>query len=225
MTFARADTPSPSPSIPPDSSFFNFSVKSGSDAQTYRMLDDQNRIRDSGNGGVLSLQDSIVSGHQRAQDMVDLLKNQELQNSFGNLNSRGKQILQENQGLQSPVTIVGGAVAFWVGRSIQLFKAEQIKLTSRVEARARSGEFTLESPIMNGKLSYTGDNGVSMNMNRKIEIINSRAEMIYSATDRTFTGQIVHPLTTHIDLSIGSSQIPQTTQTDGRATINYNLNF
>jgi hypothetical protein len=221
---AEASSPTPTPSLD-ESQFLHFNAKSGDDAQTYRMLDDQNRLIDSGSHGMLNLQDSITSGHARAKQMVDLLMDQELQNSFSKLNARGREMLKENPEMKNPVTIVAGAVALWVGKTVRLLKDDTFKIETRLAARDRAGEFAMESPLLNGKLSFTAGDGVSMSMNRTIASINSRAEMNYRLRDQVFTGQLVHPLTNHLDLSFGAGQVQQSNQTDGRAALMYNLNF
>jgi hypothetical protein len=197
----------------------------GSDAPTYRMLNDQERTRESGTRSVFNYQDSIISGNQRAKDMVELLKKQQLQSAFEPLNARGKQVLQENPDLKSPTAIIAGMAALWVGRTVKLIRGDSVKLNGRIEARARSGEFSLESPIFNGRLVYTGGDGIYMNVNRSIAELNSRAEMIYSQKDQTISGALVHPLLPHLDLSFGASQFQSTNQTDGRASLQFNLNF
>jgi len=223
---AHADMESPAPTPTLDGTgILQSNGKFLDNSQTYHMLDTQNRSMESGFRGALDVQDSLVTGQQRAQQMTDLLKNQELQKVFGSLNDRGKQMLQENPEMKNPATIVAGAAALWVGRTIQLFKAESFKLSSRFEARTRTGEFSMESPLMNGKLNFTETNGLSMTMNRKIGSTDTRAEMTYNASYQVFTGQLVHPLTPHFSLLFGASQLGQTNQTDQRATIQYNLSF
>jgi hypothetical protein len=225
MLCARADQAELSPSVAPSDPLFHFHVKSGEDAQTYRMIDNQNRIMDSGSRNAVSLQDSIVSGHARAKEMVDLLKNQELQHSFGQMSQRGKQMLQENSELKNPLSIIGGAVGLWIGRSVRLIKGDSFKLDTRVEGRARSGEFSMESPILNGKFSYRADGGLNMNLNRDIEPLAVKAEMNFNQHDQTLTGSLLHPLTPHLGLSFGATQYQQSNLTAGQASINYNLNF
>ena len=218
--------PTPSPLVvQPDDPLFHFKVKPGEDAQTYRMIDEQNKIRDSGSHNIISTQDSLVSGHARAEEMVNLLKGQELQHAFGNLNEKGKQLLQDNPDLKNPVAIVAGAVSLWVGRTIKLIKDEDFKLTTHFEARARSGEFSMESPLLNGKLSFSGGNGINMNINRKIDLMNLTAEMNFNQRDQVLSGQFVHSLTPHLGLVFGATQSQQNNTSDGRASLQYNLNF
>ena len=225
ISSAQASTPTPTPYYIEGDNYLHFNAASGSDVQTLRMIDDQNRLMESGNGSMWSMQDAINNGNARAKQMVDLLKNQELQKAFVPLNAQGKQMLQENPDMKNPVAIVGGAVAFWIGRSVALIKEENFKLTTHVEARARFGEFAMESPILNGKLSYTGTDGINMKVNRKIDSISSTAEANYNATERIFSGQLVHPLIPHLDVTFGAAQLQQTNQTDGRASLQYNLSF
>jgi hypothetical protein len=222
---AQASTPTPTPYYIESDSLLHFTAPSGSDVDTLLMIDNNNRLRDSGNGSLWSQQNAINNGNARAKQMVDLLKNQDLQKAFTPLNAQGKQMLQENPDMRNPVTIVGGAAAFWIGRSIALVKQENFKLTTHVEARARCGEFAMESPLLNGKLSYTGNDGINMKINRKIDSISSSAEANYNATQRVFSGQLVHPLIPHLDITFGAAQLQQSTQTDGRASLQYNLNF
>jgi hypothetical protein len=225
MTSVQA-MPTPTPSIgPPADTLFHFTVKSGEDAPTYRMIDAQNKIMDSGSRNIVSTQDSLVSGHARAQEMVDLLKGQELQHAFGGVNEKGKQMLQENPEMKNPIAIVAGAVSLWVGRTVKLIKDEKFKLATRLEARSRTGEFSMESPILNGKLSFTGGSGFNMNVTREINPVNLRAEMNYSQHDQNITGQFVHPITPNLGVVFGATQWQQNNQTDGRASVQYNLSF
>lgn len=227
FTMGMVQAQTPTPTAPPSQmNLLDFQQQpGGSDAPTYRMINDQERTRESGTRSIFNYQDSIISGNQRARDMVELLKKQQLQKAFEPLNARGKQVLQENPDLKSPTAILAGMAALWVGRTMKLLKGDDVKLTGRIEGRARSGEFSLESPIFNGRLVYTGGDGIYMNVNRSIAALNSRAEMIYSQKDQTITGALVHPLMPHLDLSFGAAQYQNTNQTDGRASLQFNLSF
>ncbi|MBC7397748.1 MAG: hypothetical protein H7333_09925 [Bdellovibrionales bacterium] len=205
--------------------FLQFTHKPGQDAETYRMLENQQRLQDSGNRNPTDYQNHISSGQARAAQMVEMLKDEEMQKALRKVTFQGKQILQENPDLKNPLTIVAGAFALWAGRTIRIFHSDHIKLSTRLEGRARTGDFNLESPFFNGRLSFSGNDGLNVSMNRSIASINTNAAFAYSVKQQSFSGQISHPLAPNLDLSFGAVQLQQTNQTDGQAKLEYRLSF
>ena len=221
---ASTPTPTPSPSLVPEG-ILSVSKKPGGEIDTYRLIDEQNRNIESRGHSNFDIQNNVASGQNRAQSMVNLLKDQKLQSVFSKLNDKGKQFLQDNPELRNPAAIVTGAASLWIGRTLKLFQNDDLKLSTHVEGRTRSGDFSWESPILNGKLAFTQADGMNMKVNRKITSINTQAEMNYNPKDQIMSGQLSHPLIPNLDLTFGTTQYQQTNQTDGRAALRYNLNF
>lgn len=225
LAWAASPTPTPGILLQDPNGFLQFSHKPGEEAETYRMLEDQNRLQDSGSRNPIALQANISSGQARAQQMVDMLKDQEMQKALKKVTLQGKQMLQENPDLKNPVTIVAGAFSLWAGRTVKLIKEEKFKLMTHFEGRSRTGDFSMESPLLSGKFAFTGADGFSVSMNRSISSLNTMAAFVYSAKQQSFTGQLVHPLMQNLDLTFGASQLQQTNQTDGQAKLEYRLSF
>jgi|GEM_PF-1931908 len=203
----------------------HFNYVSGRDSETLRMIDDQTRAVAAGDHGTQAQMDNLAIGRTRAQDMINLIKSEELQKALSKVTVKGKQLLQENQEIKNPLMLIAGAASLWYGKTIRLIKGEDFKLSTRIEARGRSGEFSMESPLLNGNLHYDG-NGLNISMNRTISSIDSKAELNYNVSNQSFSTNIRHQLAPNLDLTFGASQVPtQSKQTDGRATFEYRFDF
>lgn len=205
--------------------FLDFNFTQGRQADTQRMIDVQNRGLEAGDRSTQTIQDTLSRGRSRAQEMVNLIKDEELQKALVKVTARGKQILQENSDLKNPLGVIAGAASLWYGKTIRLMRADQFLLTTRIEGRGRSGEFSMESPLVNGRLRYNGGDGVNIMMNRKISSIDSQAEFNFNMNNQSFSTSVRHTLTPNLDLTFGASQTPLTNQTDGRAAFEYRLDF
>jgi hypothetical protein len=229
-------SPSPSPDLAPghyggaltedQAALFQFKAKPEAINETARMIDSHNQTLESGNHNPQHLLQNLVSGQNRAKEMVNALKTTEMQKALEAVTGRGTSLLEQNSGLKAPVSIISGIVSLWVGNTTKLFHSEFIKVNSHVEGKNRRGEFSMESPLLNGKVRFSGSEGVMVNMNRDLQPIDSHAELNYNAKTQSVSTQISHPLGPHLDFSVGSSQIPEmNNQTDGRAKIEYKISF
>ena len=226
-SYAIAASPSPTPGnlLQDPNGFLIFNHKPGDEVETYRMLDEQNKVQDAGSRNPIAIQGNITSGQARAMQMIEILKDQEMQKALKKVTLQGKQMLQESPEMRNPVTIIAGAFSLWTGRTLKLIRGENFKLATRLEARSRSGDFSMESPILNGKLAFSSSDGFTLSLNRSIASTGTTAAMVYSAKQQMFTGQLTHPLTGNIGLSFGAVQTPQSNQTDGQAKLEYRLSF
>ena len=227
-------TPSPKPSATPSVSAGNnqdnmgllhFDRNVGKEADTSRMIDTQNRDYDSGNRNVVSEQKDRDQGNSRAQQMMTLLKDDEMKKAMEKATGIGNQILKDNPDLKTPSAVIAGAVGFWVGKSMKLFGVNGYGVSSQVEGKNRAGGFLMDSPLMNGKLRFSASDGVDLSMNRKISSISSQAEVKYNTKNQALSTQVRHNLMPHVDLTFGSSISPQTTQPDNRAGVEYRFSF
>ncbi len=214
----------PSPS-PPPKAFLQFEKRPGGEDETYRLLDSQNQKLDTGNRSTQTLQESIVLGQGRAQQMVDLLKDEEMQSALKKVTKKGNQILEENPDLRNPAAVIAGAFTLWAGRTFALIRGGDVQIFSRVEGRNQAGEFSMRSPLLNGRLRYAETEGANITIDRRISSISTSAEFSYNTRVKTYSGSLSHSIAPHIDFSFGASQ-PQTgTAPDGQAKLMYNLNF
>jgi hypothetical protein len=190
-----------------------------------RMIDQLNRESEAGDHSPNTQQEHLAISRSRAQQMVDLIKDEEMQKALVKVTARGNQILEENPEMKSPLGVLAGAAALWYGKTIGILKGDTYKAWTRVEARGRSGEVWLQSPILDGKMRFSGDDGMSISMNRSISSINSQAELNYNVQSQSFSTQLHHQLAPNLDFSFGASKAPSAIQTDGRATLQYHLDF
>lgn len=228
FSFASA-TPTPAPfvdSLDQDpNTLIKFKDRVGGDFATKQMIDQQSKTRDSGDHSTITRQKDLDAGQARAEQMVEALKSEELQRAFGQVTAVGNKRLEENPELKNPVAIVAGAFALWAGNTIRLVKKENFKLFSKIEGRNRSGEFRMESPLLNGKLNYNTNEGLQLNMSRQLKPIDSSAALTYNAKTQFVGGQLSHHLMDNVDLSVGSFQSTVTNQKDEQAKIEYRLSF
>jgi hypothetical protein len=200
-------------------------VKINESNTTNNFIDQMERKIESGNSGVLDMQQDLILGQARAQQMVNILKDSELQQALVKVTARGKDVLADNPGIKGPGIVIAGAVSLWVGRTAQLIKGDVIKVDTRIEVRNRLGEFSMRSPLLDGKLQFSMNDGNSVSINRSISSIDSKAEFKYNLRYQTMTGEIHHTIIPHLDLNFGSAQIPLQNQTDGHAGLLYQFNF
>ena len=234
-SISHAQLLSPSSTPPPDANtglittdtqhLIDIKTKAAQENATFRILDQQNSNQIAGNQNNFNVQTDIAIGKARAEQMVNLLQNAELQQAFTKVNAKGKEALQENPELKNPAAVIAGATSLWIGRTVQLIKDESFKLTTHVEGRSRSGDFSVESPLVNGKLKFQSNNGVNLNINRTISSIQSNAEVNYDVRSQTVSTQLKHRIAPNLDLSFGASESPLQNQIDERATIQYNISF
>ncbi len=158
--------------------------------------------------------------------MTNLLKDEQLAIALEKITTRGKTILDQSQSLGGPASVLAGAAALWFGVTVRLIKTDLFRVSSRVDGRAGRGDFNLESPFLNSRVFYDGTSGLGLNVNRSLSTTRTMAELNYFSRSRSFSTQLRHPLTEHLNFSVGSSQIPElNNQTDGRAGIEYRLDF
>lgn len=227
---SRAQKPNGSPALGGEikkdpGEFLNFNYKYGRESDTLYILDKQNRAYEAGDRSPQAMQNSIDTNRSRAQSIANMIKDEELEKAMVKVTARGKQLLHENQDLKNPLGVIAGAASLWYGRSVRLIRSEAFHLFTRVDGRNRSGEFSMESPLVNGRLKFQSGNGVDISMNRKISSISSEAELNYNTNTRSFNTEFRHRLAPNIDLSFGASKAPEATQTDGRASFQYRLDF
>lgn len=218
-------SPLPEPP-PPDNHILNTAAMgSPSDgAQHTNLLLDQ-QTREMQGASSLGTQEQIQNGRERAKQMVELLKKQEMERALQTVTKRGKQALQEDPTLRTPMGVLAGAVGLWVGRSVRLVTGEAFNLTTRIEGRARMSEFNMQSPFLNGRFRFSASDGADINLNRKISSIDSQAEVNYNTRYRSFSGQVRKTIAPNLDFTFGAQQIPQSSATDGNARIEYRLDF
>lgn len=203
-----------------------FGANPGARETTERMIDSRERMLASGSRSTEDLSKDLAASRDRADLMVQALKDEQFQKALKRVTEGGKEILNRNQGIKAPVSFIAGAAAFWYGTTLNLFKSDTMKIDTRVEGRNRRSEFSLESPLLNSKVVIGGQAGVEVNINRSIASLGSSAELNYVGNSGSLSTQIRHPLAPHLNFSIGTSQIPEmNNRTDGRAKIEYQINF
>ncbi len=198
----------------------------GADADTLRMLDEQERAMHTGSRSTASVIRTLTGGQERAREMVRVIQTEEMRQALEKVTVRGKDFLDKNSALRSPLALISGALSVWVGGDIRILNDEKLKLSTRIEGRNRSGEFRMESPLVNGRLQFNEVQGMSVNMNREIPGLKSRAEIDFQAKTQSLTTQIRQPLAPHLDLTFGATQLPHlNNKTDGQAKIEYQFHF
>lgn len=194
------------------------------DQETRLLLDQQSREMESGQTS-LSGQEQIKTGKERAAQMVEMLKKSEMEKALKTVTRKGKQALQEDPSLRTPLGVLAGAVGLWVGKSVKFMTGDFLALSTRIEGRNRAGEFMMESPFLNGRFRFSAGEGVDIHVNRRIASIDTQAEANYNLRNRSFSGNIRKSLSPGLDLTFGASQLPNSDVTDGNARIEYRLDF
>ncbi len=212
--FAEAADPLPA-APPPAEGFLQFKPTAQQKSDTYQFLnkqDDPNRNMDK------SIKD-YQSGKTRAQQMADMLQNQELTKAFKKITESGNQTLNENEEIKTPLAVIAGAASLWYGRTLKLIRDSDFNLSARFEGRAQRSEFSMASPILNGKLKFGAQDGVGGEVNRRITSFQTDAALQYNSRERAFSTEVRQRLSPNLDLSFGASKIDQTTK------LEYRLNF
>jgi hypothetical protein len=205
-----------------------FGVKKapGADADTLRMIEEQERILQSGARSTGSVLRTLTGGQERAREMVRVIQTEEMRQALEKVTVEGKTFLEKNSALRSPLALISGALSVWVGGDVRLVNEDQLKISTRIEGRNRSGEFRMESPLFNGRLHFNEVQGMTVNMNREIPGLKSRAEIDFQTRTQALTTQIRQPLAPNLDLTFGASQLPHLNhRTDGQAKIEYQFQF
>lgn len=206
--------------------FFHVKARPGVQMETETIIDKSNREMEMGTRNSFQLMDNLASGQARAQEIIQTIQNEELKAALEKITKRGKEKFESDPDLRNPAIVIGGALALWMGRTFHIFKTDGFRLSSRVEGRGRQGEFFMESPLLNGKVLFNPNDGLSIQMNRRISSVNSNAEVYYHARSKAITTQLRHPLAPHIDFTFGATQNLQNQNPfDGRAGIEYRLSF
>ncbi len=205
---------------------FGIKKRPGADADTLRMIEEQERIMHSGSRDTASVLRTLTGGQDRAREMVRVIQTEEMRQALEKVTAEGKNFLEKNSALRSPLALIGGALSVWVGGDVRILNEENFKISTRIEGRNRSGEFRMESPLVNGRLHFNEIQGMTVNMNREIPGLKSRAEIDFQARTQSLTTQIRQPLAPHLDLTFGASQLPHlNNRTDGQAKIEYQFQF
>ena len=198
----------------------------GADTDTLRMIEEQERTLNSGSRSTASVLRTLTGGQDRAREMIRVIQTDEMRQALEKVTVRGKDFLEKNSALRSPLALISGALSIWVGGDVRILNDEKLKLSTRIEGRNRSGEFRMESPLVNGRLQFNEAQGMSLNMNREIPGLKSRAEVDFQARTQSLTTQIRQPLAPHLDITFGATQLPHlNNKTDGQAKIEYQFQF
>lgn len=206
--------------------FFGVQRNPGATEETLRMIEEQDRSMNSGTRSTASILRTLTGGQERAREMVRVIQTEEMRQALEKVTVRGKDFLEKNSALRSPLALISGALSVWVGGDVRLVNDEKFKLSTRIEGRNRSGEFRMESPLFNGRFQFNEMQGVTVNMNREIPGFKSRAEIDFQARTQSLTTQIRQPLAPHLDLTFGATQLPHlNNKTDGQAKIEYQFQF
>ena len=210
---------------PKDSGILQFNRNLNKEYETGRAIDNQNRVFETGNGTTVNVQKNIDEGNSRAQQMMTMLKDEQMKKAMEKVTGVGNQILKDNKPLQTPAAVIAGAFGFWYGRTINLIRGDGYKVTSSVEGKSHSGGLGMDSPLLNGKLRFSQTDGMDLSVNRRISSIDTSAELKYNSKNQALTTQMRHNLLPHVDLTFGSQMSPTLPQTDNRAGIEYRISF
>jgi hypothetical protein len=194
------------------------------DAETKRYLDEQ-QLRQNQSNNPIYQQGAIHGGQARAEQMVEMIKNTELQRALERVTEKATDTYARDAGARGPLGVIAGAAALWMGNTVRLFKGDDLRVFTRIEGRSRSSEFSMESPLLNGRFRFSANTGFDLHMNRQISSIESQAEFNYNLREHTFSTSIRKRIAPNLDFSFGASQIPRSTLTDGNARLEYRFNF
>ena len=216
----RADTPAaaaivPAGSPPPEEGLLQNKPTAGQKSDTYQFLNK----RDNPNPTMQQNAQDFESGKSRAQQMVTMLQNQELTKAFQKITNSGMKTLDENHEIRDPLAVIGGAMALWYGKSVKLIKGDDYNLSARMEGRSQKGEFSMNSPLLNGNLKYEGMNGMGVGVNRIVSPLQTMGSVQYNVRNQLMTTEVRQKIAPNLDLSFGASRLDQSTK------IEYRLNF
>jgi hypothetical protein len=159
------------------------------------------------------------SGKSRAQQMVIMLQNEELTKAFQKITNYGNKTLEENPEIKNPLGVIAGAASFWFGRTLNLIRGDQINISAKMEGRNQRSEFSMASPLLDGKFKYDPRDGFGLGINRNLIEINTEAGIQYNAKNNLLSTELRKKIAPHLDLSFGASKMDQNTK------IEYRLNF
>ncbi len=213
---ARSDEPVIIPAAPPvheDSLLYRTNGKDKKDSYQYsNNLENPNPTMDSNSR-------NYESGKSRAQQMVNMLQNQELTKAFQKITNRSTKTLEDNPEIANPIGVIAGAASLWYGRTLKLIKGEDFNFSARMEGRAQRSEFSMNSPLLNGKLNFDAKEGIGIGFNRKIHELQTDAVILYNAKNQNISTELRKKIAPNLDLSFGASRSDQNTK------IEYNLSF
>jgi hypothetical protein len=186
--------------------------------KTMETVNASNRITE----GFFRLEDSFRNlqiGKSMAQEMALLIRNQELADAFSKITLKKNKELKENPALAAPFMIITGAATFWFGKTINVFKSDVFQMSARIEGQTRQSEFSMSSPLMNGKLNFNENTGTSMGVGRRISSLNANAYINYNFREKAVNTEFRQKISPNIDFSFGVGKYDQNTK------IEYRFNF
>ena len=191
-------------------------------ANTYRLLDVEERNEESGATSTSVRMNDYARGNERAKVVMKLMEDSELKaktKEFAPYADR----LKNNPYVQKPAKIVGVGAAIWIGQSYTISSSDQFKLVSRVEGRNRLSALDLASPIANGQMRYISGSGFNFGVNRTLPLIDSRAEIRYGLNDHSITTQLSREIVHHLVFLVGASELPGAAVPEENASLSYSL--
>ncbi len=165
-----------------------------------------------------------VAQEARAHEMVSMIQANELNHVGGHFAHQWSDILRNNEELQAPVAVLGTTVGFWIGRDLVLAKGEDMFLRSHVEGRARNGSLEWGTSALTSKLDFQSGQGLTVNLSRNLEMIQSSANLYYKFQGQTIGTGLSHELARNVVLSVNANQ-PQLASMEADARVSYSLIF
>lgn len=162
---------------------------------------------------------SIDRERMRAQMMINMLQDQELGKAMKIVTEKGMKSLNENPGIKAPIYVISAAASFWAGRTFDLIREETWKFSARLEARNRRGEFSMQSPLMNGTMRFEQATGMNISVNRNFDRFRTDTFFNYQQQNQAFSTGFRYRLTPNLNLSIEAGRYDQNTR------IEYRFNF
>ncbi len=191
---------------------------------TFGLLDQQEMSLKEGIKTTSDQQADLATGQDRANAMVKMLKDTELKTALDKVTAKGNEILKNNPEIRSPIAVIAGAIALWNGKTFQLLKEDEVKVTSHVEAKSRSGDFSLSSPLLNGQLRFDQSNGLNLGVNRSISSFHTSAGLQFNPKSQSINSQLNQRIMPHLNFSVGAGQSAGNPK-EGTAKIEYELHF
>ena len=208
-------TPIPKQEPPPASGFLQFK---SNDQKKLETLNTSNRQSE----GFFRIDDSyknLQMGQSRAQEMIVMLKNQDLTDAFKKITLKNNRDITGNPAIAAPLFMISGAAAFWYGKTMKLFQTESMQFNARIEGQSKRSEFSMSSPLLNGKLNFNDQTGMNFGVGRQISSINANAYLNYNFKEQSINTEIRQKLSPQIDLTFGVGK------TDQKTKIEYRINF
>jgi len=189
----------------PESEFFNYRKPSANQIDLNRSI------------AMDSL--SIDRDRMKAQQMVNMLQDQELGKAFKKVTEQGMRTIKENPGIQAPIYVISAAASFWAGKTFDLLREESLRFTAKFEGRSRRSEFSMLSPIMNGSLKFEQSTGLNVSIHRDFDQYQTQTFLNYNMNNQSVSTEVRYRLMKNLDLSVGASRLDQNTK------IEYRFNF